>query len=190
MAVKNVELRDYSSHFNFGQKASRALWSLVWYLFFRPSPTFLHPWRRFLLGLFGAKLENRTVVHPSVKIWAPWNLTMQEGSCLGPGVDCYCVDKIALGPWAVVSQRAFLCTATHDIRDWKFNLRTSPIQIGPYAWVAAEAFVGPNIHIGEGAVVAARACVVKDVPAWTVVGGNPAKPIGKRKLSRSNSKAK
>ena len=47
-------------------------------------------------------------------------------------------------------------------------------------WVAAEAFIGMGVIIGEGAVVGARACVFKNVEPWTVVGGNPAKFIKKR----------
>lgn len=46
--------------------------------------------------------------------------------------------------------------------------------------MAAEAFIGPGVTIGEGAVVGARGCVFKDVDPWTVVGGNPAKFIKKR----------
>jgi acetyltransferase-like isoleucine patch superfamily enzyme len=49
-------------------------------------------------------------------------------------------------------------------------------------WIAAQAFVGPNVTIGDNAIVAARAVVVKDVPAGTVVGGNPAKVIKPREM--------
>ena len=59
---------------------------------------------------------------------------------------------------------------------------TRPITISKFAWVAAEAFVGPGVTIGEGAVVGARAAVFKDVDPWTVVGGNPAKFIKKREI--------
>ena len=59
-------------------------------------------------------------------------------------------------------------------------LKIAPITIGDRAWVAADAFVGMGVTIGEGAVVGARAAVFKDVEPWTVVGGNPAKFIKKR----------
>jgi putative colanic acid biosynthesis acetyltransferase WcaF len=49
-------------------------------------------------------------------------------------------------------------------------------------WVAADAFIGPGVIIGQGAVVGARSAVFKNVERWTVVGGNPAKFIKKREL--------
>src|SRR5580698_5062801 len=176
-----VELRGYSSHFSLGLRVARVLWGLVWLFFFRPSPFPFHGWRRILLRLFGAQIGPNAHVYPSVRVWAPWNLTMAEGSSLGPWVDCYCVDKIELGEWASVSQRSFLCSASHDIRSPKFELITAPIRIGSRAWVAGEAFVGPGVTIGKGAVVAARAVAVKDVRPWAVVAGNPAHEITTRK---------
>lgn len=186
--MDEVELRGYSSHFSLSLRMGRALWGLVWMILFRPSPFPFHGWRRMLLRLFGAKIGPGVHVYPSVLVWAPWNLTMAEGSSLGPWVDCYCVDKIELGEWALVSQRVFLCSATHDISSPTFELKTAPIFIGKKAWVAAEAFVGPGTTVGEGAVVAARACVVKNVKSWSVVGGNPAKVIGVRRI-RSGEKS-
>ena len=52
-----------------------------------------------------------------------------------------------------------------------------PIQIGAGVWIAADAFIGPAVTIGDNAVVAARAVVVKEVQRNEVVGGNPAKHI-------------
>jgi putative colanic acid biosynthesis acetyltransferase WcaF len=58
----------------------------------------------------------------------------------------------------------------------------SPITIGAQSWVAAGCFIGPGITVGEGAVVGAHSVVTKDVPAWTVVAGNPARVIKPRLL--------
>lgn len=100
---------------------------------------------------------------------------MGEHSCLANDVDCYSVAKIEIGAFAVVSQYAFLCTATHDYADPTFPLVARPIRVGPRAWVASGAFVGPGVSIGEGAVVGARSVVVKDVAPWNVVAGHPAR---------------
>ena len=97
-------------------------------------------------------------------------------------VDCYNVDMVRIGANAIVSQGAYLCTASHDITNPQIPLITAPIIIEDQAWVAADAFVGMGVTVGQGAVVGARAVVFKDVEPWTVVGGNPAKFIKKRIL--------
>jgi putative colanic acid biosynthesis acetyltransferase WcaF len=105
---------------------------------------------------------------------------MGAHSCLADDVDCYSVDAVILGDFATVSQWAMLCTATHDYNDPDFKLVTKAIVIGPRAWIGARAFIGPGVVVGEGAVVGASSSVFRDVPDWTVVGGNPAKPLKQR----------
>tara|TARA_B100000953_G_scaffold251316_4_gene214075 strand:+ start:1664 stop:2209 length:546 start_codon:yes stop_codon:yes gene_type:complete len=168
---------------NLRDRIRRMVWRITWLLLYRPSPVTMHGWRRFLLRLFGATVGAKAHPYPSASIWAPWNLDMREGSCLGEGSDCYNVAPIRLGRWSIVSQKAYLCTATHDIQRPGFALTGAPIIIGDRAWVAADAFVGPGVDIGEGAVVAARAVVVRDVQAASVVAGNPAKSIGQSMLA-------
>lgn len=52
--------------------------------------------------------------------------------------------------------------------------------VGNDVWVGYEALIMPGVRIGNGAIVAARSVVTTDVPAYTIVGGNPAKPIKTR----------
>ena len=59
-----------------------------------------------------------------------------------------------------------------------------PVAIGHSVWIAAGAFVGPGVTVGDGAVVGARAVAVKDVPAWTVVAGNPARVVKSRTVGK------
>ena len=105
---------------------------------------------------------------------------MEQGSCLGREVDCYSVSVIRIGRGATVSQRTFLCTASHDIRVAGNPLTTRPLIIKQNVVIFAEAFVGMGVIIGENAVVAARAVVVKDVSPNAIVAGNPARVIGIR----------
>jgi putative colanic acid biosynthesis acetyltransferase WcaF len=158
-------------------KLARACWSVTYWVLFRLTPVPLHAWRAFVLRCFGASIGRRVRIYPSASIWAPWNLSMADDSCIGPGVDCYCVDRIVLQSRAIVSQRSFLCTATHDYEQTGLPLRTAPITIETDGWVTAEVYVGPGVTLHTGAVALARAVVVKDVAAWTVVAGNPAQPV-------------
>jgi len=94
---------------------------------------------------------------------------------------------VRLGEDAIVSQGAHLCAASHDYRDPAFALVVGDIEIGPGAWVAAEAFVGPGVTVHERAVVGARAVVMHDVAAAAVVVGNPARVVGQRDGARGGN---
>lgn len=177
--------RIYVNEIPLGNKILRFGWEVVWLLFFRPTPRwFFNGWRLLLLRSFGARIGAGCRVLPSCRIWAPWNLEMGNYSVLGDGVDCYTMDKIFVGDYVTVSQRAFLCTGTHDIRKRAMPLVTRPIRIHDYAWICAEAFVGPGVTIGEGSVVAARAVVKRDCGDWMVSEGNPAVGIRRRVLDQ------
>jgi len=109
---------------------------------------------------------------------------MGDHSCLSHQVDCYCVDKVYLGPRVTVSQYSFLCTASHDYTLQNMPLVIAPICIEADAWVTADVFIGPGVTVGEGAVVGARSSVFRSVKPWTVVAGNPAKEIGPRAMQK------
>lgn len=135
-----------------------------------------------MLRCFGARIAEGVHVYPSAKVWAPWLLEMGRHACLGPDVDCYNVGGVHVGADATVSQYSYLCGATHDYTKASMPLEPRPIVIGSRAWVAADVFVGPGVTIGEGAVIGARSSVYKDVAAWIVVAGNPARFIKPREF--------
>ena len=166
-----------------GNKIARLLWQLAWLVFFRPSPWFWHAPRRMLLRLFGARIGRGAQIMPSVKIWAPWNLVLGDHATISHGVDVYNVAPIEIGAHATISQRAFLCTATHDIDHPNMPLLTAPIRIGSGAWVCAEAYIHPGVTVGVDAVAGVRAVVLHDVPRSQVVGGNPARILRERRIA-------
>lgn len=161
-------------------KVGRLAWSIVWMCFYRPTPRSFHGWRRFLLRCFGAKLGKGVHPYPSSRVWAPWNLEMGDYACLSEAVDCYCVAKISIGRNSTVSQYSFLCSASHDYTDIDMPMICAPITIGDQVWITADVFVGPGVHIGDGAVVTARSSVFADIPPWMVARGNPAVAVKPR----------
>ena len=180
MESKNTVVTD-KSPFSLNVRIARMLWSVVWCLFAKPFPRgMMMGWKRFLLKCFGGKIAPTARIYSSARIWYPGNLIMEDYTCLADEVDCYNVDKVVLKHGAQVSQKTYLCTASHPIDVIDGPLITAPIIIEQNAWVTADAFVGMGVTIGKGAVVGARAAVFKDVEPWTVVGGNPAKVIKKR----------
>ena len=168
------------------RRLRRITWAIVNSTLFRWLPGRLcWPLRKGLLRLFGARLGRGSYVYASARIFAPWNLTMGR-ALIGPRTDIYNKATVTLGNNTVVSQDACLCTASHDITLLDRPLLTAPILAGDHVWVAARAFIGPGVTLGDGVVVGATASVFRSVAPWTVVGGNPAVPIKSRKLKPSH----
>lgn len=160
--------------------AKRIIWNFVYPVFFRCSPRLIYGWRNFILRLFGAQIGKKVKIYPSVKIVHPWLLKIGDRSIIAWGVNIYNLGQIDIGVHTIVSQNVHLCGGTHDIKNPGFKLIRTGLTLGDDIWIASEAFIGPGVMVNNNAVVAARAVVVKEVEANTVVGGNPAKLIRNR----------
>ena len=177
----SIDLSQYHNKLGRKHQLRRLLWGIVWMLLARPLPRSVGKgWKRFLLRCFGAKIHRTAHIYSSAKVYYPANLIMEANSCMASDVNCYNVDIVKIGCNTIVSQGAYLCTASHDINNPEFPLITAPIILEDQVWVGTEAFIGMGVMIRQGAVVGARAAVFKNVEPWTIVGGNPVKVIKNR----------
>lgn len=166
--------RHRGASFTLANRLARVGWRLGWLLLARWTPPPFHPWRRLVLRLFGATVGAGARVHASVRLWYPPHLTLGAGVLIGPGAELYNQGHITVGAGTTVSQRAFLCASSHDLADPHFQLVLRPITVGAGCWIAAEAFIGPGVRVGDRAVVAARAALFEDAEPGQVYRGNPA----------------
>ena len=161
-------------------KTTVQLWWVVYAILFRPSPQVMYGWRRFLLRSFGAKIGRDVIIRPSAQITYPWKVSIGDFSWIGDDVVLYSLGDISIGSNAVISQRCYICTGSHDYRSEKFDIYAQKITIGSECWLATDVYVAPSVNIGDGTVVGARSSVFKDLPANKVCMGTPAKPIKDR----------
>lgn len=92
---------------------------------------------------------------------------------------------ITIGDNTIIGPNCVLHSGNHNYKDksipiWKQGYRFRPIVIGKDVWIAANVTVLQGVEIGDGAVIAAGSVVTKDVAAYSVVAGIPAKKIGDR----------
>ena len=116
----------------------------------------------------------------------PCELATSQGARLTIGADCsinYGVsigctksiqigERCRLGPYVMIVDSAF-----HELLDRSKRPQSEPVIIGDDVWIGAKASVMPGVTIGRGAVVGTGAVVTKDVPAFAVVAGVPAKVV-------------
>ena len=119
----------------------RVAWWMVEFLFFKGSLRTMHSWRCFLLRMFGAQIGDTAHIHRTARIEFPWNLQMGRFSTIAEGVWIYNLDKVVIGDFVVISQRAFVCCGTHDYTLPHRPLVTLPVNINSGAWIAVDAFV-------------------------------------------------
>ena len=162
------------------QRGASRLKELAWWfarsLFFAgwfPVPSAL---KVRILRLFGAKVGKGVVIRSRVDISFPWRLSLGDHVWVGDEVKILSLAEVDVGSHVCLSQRAFLCTGSHDFGSTAFDLRTGPIRIGPGCWIGAQAFVGPGVVFGPESRCLAGAVVVRSVPPGSSVGGVPARP--------------
>jgi putative colanic acid biosynthesis acetyltransferase WcaF len=160
----------------------RALWGIVQSTLIRYSLPRAYRWRRFWLRRFGAKLGPNAAVRATTRIFHPWLLEIDDWSIIGDKVVVYNLGPVSIGKHTVISEGTFLCAGTHDYTQPTMPLQRPPIRIGSGVWIAAQAFIGPGVTVGNNSIVGARAVVVSDVPEGVVVAGNPARIIKQRPL--------
>jgi len=159
----------------------RILWAIVRPLF-RLSPRPFHNWRIFLLKIFGARIGKHVHIYPSASVFFPWNLEVGEFTAIGARVDIYNLGKVVIGKSVTVSQDVYVCAGSHDYNDPLMPLVKPQIRIGDSAWLCARSIIGPNISVGEGAVIGLGAVQTKSAEPWGVYAGNPSHFVKSRLL--------
>ena len=160
------------------------LWWIVQSILFGLSPQFMYGWRRWLLRCFGATVGKKVLIRPTARITYPWKVCIGDYTWIGDDVVLYSLGEITIGSNVVISQRSYICAASHDYTKPSFDIIASKVQIEEEAWLATDVFVSPGVNIGKGTVVGARSSVFEELPAMKICFGSPAKPIREREGKR------
>ena len=174
-----MDLRIYdNSDFDRGAPLwKEAIWILTRFLFFQNAFPWSSPLRCALLRAFGAKIGRGVVIRANVNISFPWRLTIGDHVWIGEDVGILTLAPVTIESNVCISQRAYLCTGSHDFRREDFKLRVAPITVREGSWIAAASFIAPGVEIGSGAIVSAGSVVFKSVAPKMFVRGNPATVI-------------
>lgn len=161
-----MDLSRYSvAHFDRGApRIKEAAWLAAKLIFFQNPVPWPSSWRVALLRAFGARVGRNVTIRCGVNITFPWRVTVGDHVWIGEGTTLLSLAPIVIGDHVCVSQQAYLCTGSHDVRSETFDLVVKPIAIESQVWLAARSFVGPGVTVGRGSVVSAGATVLRDVP--------------------------
>ncbi|MBC8309363.1 MAG: putative colanic acid biosynthesis acetyltransferase [Planctomycetes bacterium] len=150
---------------------------LLWGTFGRILWVFLPHARSSVLRLFGAKIGRGCTFARSVEIIIPWNLKMGNNCHFSEHVILYTLGTISLGDDVRIDTKAHLCAGSHDMRDTTFPLTRPPISIGSDSFIGIDAYVAPNVSLGENTIVHPRASVYRSFDGGCELQGNPARVV-------------
>lgn len=137
------------------------------------------------LRMVGAKVGRRVVFYPGVWIAPGRNLKLGNDVDLAKDVLITTSGGVTIGDRTLVGYRTQILSTNHAIPPGRQQIFSSgrsqkPVTIGSDAWIGGNCMILPGVTIGDGAVVAGGSVVTRDVEAYTIVAGVPAKLIRRR----------
>ncbi|MGI6274452.1 MAG: DapH/DapD/GlmU-related protein [Acutalibacteraceae bacterium] len=134
--------------------------------------------RRIFSALTGRPVDDTFMLFPPFHTDCGKNIAVGKNVFINSGCKFQDQGGIVIGDGALIGHNVVLATLNHSlaVRD-RQDLIPGPIRIGKNAWIGSNVTILPGVTVGDGAVVAAGAVVTKDVPAYTVAGGVPARVL-------------
>lgn len=140
-----------------------------------------HHYRRFIYRIFGVQIGRGSTIHMFASFYNPYNIEIGQDTIIGEGAVLDGRARLIVGDHVDIASEVMIYNAEHDINSKDFTkAKLETVEIGDYVFIGPRAIILPGVKIGRGAVIAAGAVVTKDVSDLTIVGGVPAKEIGKR----------
>lgn len=155
-------------------------------LLVRPLPGFEGFLLRYLLYrcLF-AQLGGFCFIYPGARLQHTYGIRAGRNLHVNTGAVLYGRGGLTLGSHVLVGPNAVVMSSQHHWSDPSLPIvfqghRAGPVTIGNDVWIGANAVVVPGVNIADGTVVGAGAVVTQDTTPYSIVGGVPARLIGKR----------
>ncbi len=139
-----------------------------------------HTIRWFFYFLSGMKIHPSVRVHMWARFYNPCGITIGKGTIIGDHAFLDGRAPLKIGDHVDIASEVMIYNSEHDVSAEDFVATRASVEIGDYVFIGPRVIILPGVKIGKGAVVAAGAVVTKDVDEFTIVGGVPAKEIGKR----------
>lgn len=128
----------------------------------------------------GMTLPRTSSIHWRAEFYAPERIRIGEYCTIGDTVFLDGRSELTIGDNVNIGSHVTIYTRQHAVDSTDFAEVGAPVVIEDYSWISSHSIILPGVTIGEGAVVAAGAVVARSVAAYTVVAGNPARPVRER----------
>jgi len=137
--------------------------------------------------LFNIKIGSKSSIQMGLFVLAPHKISIGYNSIIGIGVLLDGRRNINIGSHVDINFGVKIFSLQHNIQSTNYETIGGRVIIEDYVCIGSGAIILPNIRIGKGSVIAAGAVVTKDVESFSIMGGVPAKYIGKRNVELNYS---
>jgi len=139
-----------------------------------------------LRGYFCKKIIACAGENINIEKGATFSRRLSIGNNSGLGVNCIVQGTVSIGDNVMMGPDVLIYTTNHEFRDKDVPMQKQgyqperPVTIGNDVWIGARVIILPGVHIGDGCVIGAGSVVTKDIPAYSICAGNPAKVVKER----------
>lgn len=142
--------------------------------------------RKLAFRLSGVQIAKGATLHMGTRFFEPSGIMVGEDTKIGDRAFLDGRAPLKIGKHVDIASEVMIYNSEHDLDSEDFHAVNEPVEIGDYVFIGPRSIILPGVKIGEGAIIAAGAVVTKNVPERTIVGGVPAKEIGKRRVKNLN----
>lgn len=139
-------------------------------------------------------IESDCWIYGKIAVQNNGQVTLSKHAQIGENSYILCVNKVEVGAYTAIAPHVTICDNNnhpvnpdlrktmrvtppgHDLKTWKHSLN-APIKIGENCWIGTNVRICKGVTIGNNSIVAACSVVTKDVPANSIVAGNPARIV-------------
>ncbi len=139
----------------------------------------LHRILNFLFWSKGIQKGENTIIKKGI-VFQKSNLVIGSNAYIGPDSYIHAGGGVEIGNGTIIGPKVKIWSVNHDYNTFEIlpytkTILKNPVQIGKGCWIGLDVKICPNVTIGDGVVIAMGSVVTKDIPSFSIVGGNPAK---------------